>query len=111
MNKKGQVLVLFLMMLPVIIVVFGYLVDKCYLFYENNKLNNIGSTVCSYATLESGINKVKQLALENDKNLTKININKKNNKIEIVLEKEIDSLFGNLLGIDSYDIKTRKICK
>lgn len=111
MNRKGQVLVLFLMLLPVFIVLFGYIVDKCYLMYQNNKLNNIGSTVCSYSIKESDINKVKQLALENDKELTKININKKNNKIEIILEKEIDSLFGNLLGIDNYNIKTRKICK
>ena len=50
MNNKGQVLVLFILLLPVLFILFAYAIDKCYLLYQENSQKNIGNIVCSYLT-------------------------------------------------------------
>lgn len=111
MNNKGQVLVTFLLMLPVVLILFMYLIDKCYLLYEKNNQINIGDIVCSYM-LDSNKtdNDIKQLALENDSKLEKIKITRNNKQAVITLEKEINSIFGNILGISTYKINTKTKC-
>lgn len=109
MNKKGQVLILFLLLLPVILVLFTYAIDKCYLLYEKNRLNNTGNIACNYINQEKDINKAKQLIIENDNEITDIKLVAKTN--ELILEKDIKSLFGSLIGIDIYHIKSTTLCK
>lgn len=111
MNNKGQVLVMFLLLLPVLLLLFAYVIDKCYLLYQENSQKNIGDIVCNYA-LDSNKteNDIKNLALENDPNLKTIKITRKNNQVEIILEKEIDSQFGKIFGISTYQIKTKTKC-
>lgn len=111
MNNKGQVLVMFLILLPVVLILFAYLVDKCYLLYQKNNLNNIGDIVCTYALDNNKTeDNIKQLILENDSSLENIKITRNDNYVLIVLEKNIDSMFGNLLGIDKYTVKTKTKC-
>lgn len=111
MNNKGQVLVMFLILLPVVLVLFAYTIDKCYLLYQENSQKNIGSIVCDYALdNKNSDNDIKQLALENDSKLEKIKITRNDTQAIITLEKETDSLFGRLLGISTYKIKTKSKC-
>ncbi len=111
MNNKGQTLVVFIILLPIIIAVLGYLTDKCYLLYQEKRQKETTSIVCQYALNDNNTDsKIKQLALENDQNLSKILIRKLDEQVEITLEKEVPSLFGNLLGIPSYLIKTNVKC-
>jgi len=111
MNNKGQVLVMFLILIPFILILFAYVIDKCYLLYQENSQKNIGNIVCEYAlnseNLESDI---KQLALENDSKLEKIKVTRNNNEITITLEKNIDSILGRLLGKSTYKINTKTKC-
>lgn len=107
MNNKGQVLVLFLLLLPVILILFAFVIDKSYLLYEESKLNNIGNIACDYILEENDINKLKQLVIENDNQINNIKLVDD----EITLKKEIKSLFGSVIGIDTYKIKSTTICK
>lgn len=111
MNNKGQVLVIFVVLLPFVLILFGYIIDKCYLLYEENSQKNIGNMVCKYAIKEGNDSKVRQLALENDNKYNDIKIKRKDKEITITLKKEITSLFGQVLGISSYTIKTNSVCK
>lgn len=111
MNNKGQVLVLFLLLVPLVLILFAYVVDKCYLLYQENSQNNIGDTVCSYAIDSNKTeDEIKQLTLENDSKIENIKVIRNNEHVEIILEKEIDSLFGKILGMDTYKIKTKTLC-
>lgn len=111
MNNKGQVLVMFLILIPFILILFAYVIDKCYLLYQENIQKNIGSIVCNYALdNKNEENNIKQLALENDSKLEKIKITKKNDKVIITLEKNIDSILGRLLGLSTYKINTKTEC-
>lgn len=110
MDNKGQSLIIFIILLPIIMIILGYVVDQCYLLYHEKNQKEITSLVCTYAKEAKTENDIRQLALENDKNLSQIIIQQKNDQIEITLEKELPSLFGNLLGIKSYHVKTNMKC-
>lgn len=111
MNNKGQVLVMFLILLPVVLILFAYAIDKCYLLYQQNNQKNTGNIVCSYAlNTNKTDNDIRQLALENDSKLNSIKIIRSDNQAVITLEKEIDSIFGKILGLSTYKIKTKTEC-
>ncbi len=110
MNNKGQTLVIFIILLPIIIIILGFIVDQCYILYHEKNQKEITSLVCTYAKEDKTENDIRQLALENDKNLNQIKITQNDQQVEITLEKELPSLFGNLLGIKSYHIKTNMTC-
>lgn len=112
MNNKGQVLVTFIILLPMVCILFGYVLDKCYLLYQQKELKDIADVVCKYALKEEkSETEMKQLALENDKEIEKIAITRKDNSVQLVLEKKEKSLFSRLVGKDSYQIKVKITCK
>lgn len=110
MNNKGQTLVVFIILLPVIMIVFAYVVDKCYLLYQEKNQKKVTSLVCEYALQEKQEENIRQLALENDAKFKKITINRNGEQVEIILEKEISSIFGHVLGLSTYHIKTTIQC-
>ena len=45
MNNKGQVLVIFIMILPVLLLGAACIVDSSYMMYQKNRLDNINYDV------------------------------------------------------------------
>ena len=112
MNNKGQVLVTFIILLPLVCILFGYVLDQCYLLYQQKELKDIADVVCKYALNEKkSAAEIKQLALENDKEIEKIAMTRKDNYVQLILEKKEKSLFSRLVGKDSYQIKVEMTCK
>ncbi len=106
-NNHGQVLVIFVILLPLLCLFAAYVVDASYISYEKNKLDNINEIVSDYIASKSQIEieDIQNLIQENDKDIIikKIDIN---NKIDIELEKEIKSIFGKIIGKNKYIIKS-----
>jgi Flp pilus assembly protein TadG len=107
MNNKGQVLVIFVVLIPIILTLVAYVFDKCYLLYENKKLSDIANIVCDYSTTSSNKESVYQLALENDSEISKVELDNDN----LILEKNVNSIFGKVIGISEYLVKIEKECK
>ena len=105
MNKKGQTLVLFVILMPVIIALFAYVFDISITINEKIKLNNIKNVAEKYLKEEKSEEEVKKLIKKNNKNI-KINKIDSNTK-EVELEITTESFFGKALGIKSYRIKTK----
>ena len=84
-----------------------YFFDNLDFFYENKKLSDIANIVCDYSITSSNKESVYQLALENDSKLSKVEIDNNN----LILEKQINSIFGKLIGINEYLVKIEKECK
>lgn len=106
-NNHGQVLVIFVILLPVLFLFAAYVIDVSYIMYHKNRLDNINALVSNevlenpnITTIEAG-----KLVRENDSEvmIKKINFDE---KIDISLEKEIKSIFGRLIGKNSYIIKS-----
>lgn len=111
MNNKGQTLVIFIILLPFICILFGYIFDSCYVMYQKKELKNIATIVCQYALNDNKPeDEIRQLALENDKDIENIKITKTDNEAKIVLEKSQKSIFSKLLGKDYYFIKANTSC-
>lgn len=106
MNNKGQTLVIFVLLLPLFLLLFAYVVDTSILFYEKNRLDDINKMVIDYKMyhIEANEEKMNTYILKNDKEIRIEKINMDDEKIEIYLSKKIKSLFGRIIGFNSYDI-------
>ncbi len=108
MNNKGQTLVIFVLLLPVFLVLFAYIVDTSILFYEKNKLDDINKMVIDYKMhhIEENEAKIKKYILRNDEKIKIEKIIMDDKKVEIYLSKKVKSLFGRIIGFHHYDIKS-----
>lgn len=107
LNNKGQVLVMFVLLIPIFLLVLVLIVDISNLFIKKNELNNV-----NYLVIDSILDKeiedleIKNLILKNDKDIiiNKISIN--DNVVEINLEKEYNGIFSHLVGKKIYNIES-----
>ena len=112
MNNKGQVLVIFIMILPVLLLGAACIVDSSYMMYHKNRLDNINYDVLSSVKDKANFNEeeIKDLILLNDSKIVNedISIDKTNTEVSICIDNYIyvDSIFGKLIGFDEYKIKS-----
>ena len=106
MNNKGQTLVIFVLLLPLFLLLFAYVVDTSILFYEKNKLDDLTKMIIDYKMyhIEENENKIKDYIIKNDKEIKIEKIKMDEEKIELHLSKKIKSLFGRIVGFNYYDI-------
>ena len=115
-NNKGQVLVLFIMILPIIFIAVAWIIDSSYMMYQKNRLDNINYDVLS--SVKNKINfseeEIEDLILMNDSKIVNedISIDKTNTVVSDICINNyvyVDSIFGKLIGFDEYKIKS-EIC-
>lgn len=111
-NNKGQVLVAFLLLLPIVFFIAAIVLDFGQIALEKRKVNNTLNEVLEYANthkedekLESSI---KLLIQENIKNIDVLEIQLSNEKINIHIVKKVDGSFKNILDKDLYQIEEVK---
>ncbi|NLA33901.1 MAG: pilus assembly protein [Tenericutes bacterium] len=107
MRNRGQILVLFVIILPLVLLIAAYVIDMGLIMYEENRLKAINDSVIDYVQGKQEVTEaeIKALIVKNDnKVVTKIIMEEKH--ITIMLEKEVNSIFGNVLGIKNYQIKS-----
>ena len=105
MNKKGQVLVLFIIVLPLIILLISMLIGKVYLYSEKKYQQDLANEACRYYKKGKSIDTIKEIILENDSNQA-IKITNRNDTIKIILVKNIDNLLNK-----KNKVKTELICE
>ena len=106
-NSHGQVLVIFIILLPLLILFSAYVVDTSYMAYHKNRLDNINAIISDYAVSHDDATEedIGKLLRKNDSNAIIKKIELKD-KINIELETEVPSLFGRIIGKNSYKIKS-----
>ena len=110
MNNKGQVLVVFILVMPILLLLGTYIIDLTYLYYHSNKLNEINDLVIKEAnTKKLSSQQVNEYVKLNDNEINIAVINITNEKIEITLQKEVKSLFGKIIGKDSYVLSSTRV--
>lgn len=109
MNNKGQVLVVFILIIPLLLLLGAYIVDTSYISYHTNKLNGINSLIINDAKEKNlTITEIEEYVSINDKDIEIEVLEVTSTKIEISLKKEIKSLFGNIIGKKSYILTSVK---
>ena len=114
MNNNGQSLALFVVIVPLIIIMFVFTVDISRIYYEKNKLDNINMLILKQY-YDKNNQEIEYIINKNDNDITSIEINRDNNTIE--LKKDINVIFIGILNknkyeiISTYKIKEDKIIK
>ena len=107
LNNKGQVLVMFVLLIPIFLLILVLVVDISNLYIKKDELNNINYLVID-SILDKGIDdlEIKDLILKNDKDIIINYININDEVIEISLEKEYNGIFSHLVNMDIYNIES-----
>ncbi len=104
MNKKGQTLILFVILIPIFFLFCAIVVDTGIVVDKKIELKEI-----TKEGIELGLNnkeeEIKNLFLKNKIDVTNLKVNTENNRVEIENEIDVDSVFGSLIGIKTYKIK------
>lgn len=112
-NRRGQVLVLFIMILPVLLIGAACLIDSSYMLYQKNRLDHINMDVLNSVgnNIDTSEEEIERLILMNDAKIVNedISIEKTDTMVSnISIDNYIyvDSIFGKLIGFDEYKVKS-----
>ena len=107
-NNRGQVLVLFVLMIPILIFLVAFFIENMRISGEKSKLSNLNEILAGYASThyeDAGLyDALLDLSLKNDKDVVISSFELVDNRMVISLSKSVDSLFGKIVGIDTYDV-------
>lgn len=108
MNNKGQTLVFFVILVPLVLAICAFAFDSAYILIKDNELESIAKSSVK-SIMEDGANydKVISVIKENDSNIEIIDINANS----IHLKNKIDPIFGQIIGYDKYNLETKMIGK
>ena len=112
MNNKGQTLILFVMILPLLFILLCLVVDIGLLYSEKNKLDNIVKENIEYFlenNIEDAEDELNKLLYKNIDNVKIENIDFRDNKLKVEVTKKYKSIFSNILNKDFYKIKVSYI--
>ncbi len=105
MNRKGQTLVIFIIILPVILIAMAYLVDTGLMLINKSKLDSTSKIIIDkYYDYEGDIDSVIEKYLkDNNLNYTDYEV-KKDNNFNLKIDIKIASIFGKVVGLEEYEI-------
>lgn len=103
MNKHGQTLILFVILIPIILMLLAIVVDVGLVMSEKIKLEEVTKNAIQDAFNDD--EKILEVLNKNKIGTDEIKISRENEKLKIEIKKEIKSIFGSIIGIKKYDIK------
>jgi len=110
LNNKGQTLVLFVLLLPIMLCIMVLVFDIGKFICLKQELNHINSMVVSYGIEhyndEDIVNELNYLILLNSDNLSNIEVNVEENKVYVDLLSSDSSIFGNIFNIEMFEVRS-----
>lgn len=98
LNNKGQSLVMFVMILPILLMIIMMVIDIGKMVQRREELDSINYILVDYGLDNIELNnledKLKEILDKNDKSIdiVKINIDKESLEVEVILRDEVDLL-------------------
>lgn len=111
MNNKGQVLISFILILPLIIFFGLFLFENYYINSEKLKIDSISRDICIYASKNNDEEKIKKLTHDNLEDINDVKINYNNESITIEINKNVKSIFGFFIGNKNYNYTSKVTCR
>lgn len=110
MNKNGQTLILFVLLLPMLILLLAFVIDTGIVLQEKTRVNSLVKTILK-TTYEEYLEenyqeKVLELLNKNNIPVEKIDLKITVEEIKIQIEYQKESIFGKIIGISNYKIKS-----
>lgn len=109
LNDKGQSLVLFVILIPVLVVLFFFIFDFSIVMSNRIKLNDISKNSINYVLVDKkDRNTVVKYIKSNDSDID-IEIFDISDKVYLKLNMTINSNFGKIVGFSEYKVSTSYI--
>ena len=107
MDNKGQTLVIFIIILPLIILAMAFIVDTGFMIINKSKLDSTSKVIIDkYYDYEGDIDLVVKDYLDNnDINYESYKVIREDN-FRIEIKSKIDSIFGKVIGLKEYEIES-----
>ena len=110
LNNKGQSLVLFVVVLPILLLVLVLVIDIGRAICLKQELNNVNKLVLDYGLdnldNENIVNELTKLVNLNNDEVDEIDIQIDNNKLYIKLNSDFDMMLSGLIDISIFDINS-----
>lgn len=110
LNNKGQSLVLFIIVLPILLLILLLVIDIGRVIVLKQELNNISELVLDYGldnlTQENIDKELVELVRLNNEDIDKVNIYIENNKINIELNEKSEGVLSSFVNISVFNVKS-----
>ena len=109
MNKRGQTLIIFVMLIPIIITMAALVIDVGLLYYKKNEYTGIvEESIKEYFKDEDLTSALETLTL-NGVSLDDVLVSATDETISVTLDTKVDSIFGKVIRINDYEIKIARV--
>ena len=105
MNKRGQTLILFVILIPILLGMAAVVVDVGYLISKNVELKEVSKTIVEEVIDNASEEKIQDLFLLNDIPVENLEVEILDDRVHIENEYEIDSIFGSIIGLSTYQVR------
>ena len=110
LNNKGQSLVLFVVVLPILLLIVILVIDVGRLIVCKQELDNINNIALDYGLdnidVDNLENELRNIIMLNKADIDEVNIFVVDNKIYIELNDKIEGLFTGLINVSIFDINS-----
>lgn len=106
MNNKGQVLIAFVLLTPIMIMLTALIIDTGILYIDKRKLDYTVRDAVTYAFSDTSLDKVDALLKKNINNNLVSEINIEDNVVRICASYTKKSVFAYLFNKDGYEFNT-----
>ena len=111
MNRKGQVLVMFIILLPIFFIIMTLLIDIGNLILTNNEINDVSYMVLEHCLdhldEEDILDTSRELLKLNNKNLNIESFKIENNKVYLNVSYQVKGIISNIVNIKLFDIDNK----
>lgn len=109
MNKRGQTLIIFVMLIPIILTMAALVIDVGLLYYKKNEYTGIvEESIKEYFKNEDLTSALETLTL-NGVSLDDVLVSATDETISVTLDTKVDSIFGKVIRINDYEIKIARV--
>ena len=106
MNKHGQTLILFIILIPLVLMLCAVVVDIGVVVSKKANIKEVTKTVIKdVIDKENKVLKAEKLFVKNEIDIDEVEIINVDNGLNIKINTKVDSIFGSIIGIKKYDIK------
>lgn len=110
LNNKGQSLVLFVLILPILLLILILVIDVGKIILLRHELSNISEIVLDYGIdnieKENIDVELKELIKMNKSDIDKINVYIEDGKMFVILNEKCDGILSSLVRIPIFNVKT-----
>lgn len=108
MNKHGQTLIIFVILIPIIITMIAVVVDIGILHHEYTKVKGVIDDGLKEYFKNFDETVISEYLELNDIDISNLQVLNTEEEVAVQLEYSIPSLFGSIINISKYDIQVKR---